>query len=227
MKTFNYIGSPLQPIDFAVQITEDGSGKRRYRTPTGQVFPSITTILSIMSEVHLAKWRKRVGDVEADKIGKYARERGDAVHNLFEQYLKNKDPKEFLPKDPMLQMLFKQIRPRLDLIDQIQIQEKPLYSNRFELAGRCDTIAEYDGVLSVIDFKGSGKEKKEEWIENYFIQAAFYAYAYFERTGIKVPQIVIMISGEIGGAQVYKEKPWKWWDKLAKIRKQYKDREGI
>ena|ERR1700675_597852 len=227
MKEFKYIGNTIQPVDYARQITENGSGKRMYATPSGVIYPSITTILNILSEDHLQKWRKRIGDKEADRIGKYSRERGDVIHDMVEKYLKNQDPKDFLPQDPMLKILFKQMRPYLDKIDLIEALETPLYSDKFKLAGRCDCIATYDGITSVIDFKGSGKEKKESWIKNYYIQASFYAAAYFERTGIWIPQIVIMITGEEGGTQIFKEKPWTWWDDLNKVRKLYKEREGI
>ena len=60
-------------------------------------------------------------------------------------------------------------------------------------AGQVDCIAEYDGKLSVIDFKTSKKKKPEAWIQNYFVQAAAYSFMFEERTNLQIPQLVIMI----------------------------------
>ena len=54
-------------------------------------------------------------------------------------------------------------------------------------------IAEYNGVLSVVDFKTSKKKKREDWIENYFVQEAAYSFMFEERTGIQIPQLVTVI----------------------------------
>ena len=64
-------------------------------------------------------------------------------------------------------------------------------------------IAEYDGVVSVIDFKTSNSDKKEEWIENYFIQGTAYAKMFTERTGIPCSQLVIFIVPDSGTPQIF------------------------
>jgi genome maintenance exonuclease 1 len=85
------------------------------------------------------------------------------------------------------------------------MQEGGLYSDNWGVAGRVDCIAEYEGKLSVIDFKTSTKEKKEEWIENYFIQGSAYCEMYEERFSGKIDQVVILIVTEDGGVQVFKK----------------------
>ena len=100
-----------------------------------------------------------------------------------------------------------------------------LHSDILRVAGTVDCIAEYNGVLSVIDFKTSRKPKREEWIEDYFIQAFFYSAAFFEMTGALPEQIVILVAirNEFD-VQVFK-KPLrdmdKYIDKLMNIMKQY------
>jgi genome maintenance exonuclease 1 len=74
------------------------------------------------------------------------------------------------------------------------------------MAGRVDCIGEYDGVLSVIDFKTATKTKKEEWIQNYFEQATAYAIMYEELYGEPIKQIVIMITTSEGEIQIFKKK---------------------
>jgi len=78
-----------------------------------------------------------------------------------------------------------------------------LYSDEYKVAGAVDMIAEYDGVVSVIDFKTSNSEKKEEWIENYFIQGTAYAKMFTERTGIPCSQLVIFIVPDSGIPQIF------------------------
>jgi len=81
-----------------------------------------------------------------------------------------------------------------------------LYSHHLKVAGRVDCIAEYDGKLSIIDFKTSSKLKEENWIKGYFMQCSAYAVMYEERTGIPVSQIVIMIAVDSEHPQVFIKK---------------------
>ena len=102
--------------------------------------------------------------------------------------------------------MFNKFRPLLDRIDNIHGQEVALYSDHLRLAGRVDCIAEYNGKLSIIDFKTAAKPKRKEWIDNYFAQAAAYAIMYEERTDIPIDQSVIMIAVEGDEPQVFIEK---------------------
>ena len=80
-----------------------------------------------------------------------------------------------------------------------------LYSHYLGLAGRVDCIAEFDGELAVIDFKTSTKEKKESYIEHYFVQETAYAAMFLERSGIEVKKIVTLIATEEGSIQVFQK----------------------
>jgi genome maintenance exonuclease 1 len=223
---FTHIGNDIQEL--AEQVTKDGSGHRLYRTPKGDTFPSITTVLNLVTEDIIAKWRKRVGDVAANKISKEALIRGSVIHEMIEKYLQNIPEVACLGGQSFNHvLLFKQLKPHLNKIDNIRAQETPLYSDLFRVAGRCDCIADYDGRLSVIDFKGANHAKNIEDIPQYFLQVSFYAYAFFERTGIKIPQVAIIMADEGGGTQVFTDKPWVWWEQLKFWRKKYEDRYGI
>jgi genome maintenance exonuclease 1 len=91
-------------------------------------------------------------------------------------------------------------------VNNIHALEIPLYSHHLKVAGRVDCIAEYDGQLSIIDFKTSSKLKEESWIKGYFMQCSAYAVMYEERTGIPVSQIVIMIAVDSEHPQVFIKK---------------------
>ena len=179
-------------------------GVRLYETPEGNHYPSITTVLSVRNKKGLHDWRKRVGDDVANYVARKAANRGTAVHHMCEDYLNNdfdeeKHKKKFLPY-----VLFNQLRESvLRKVNDIYSQEAGLYSDKYKVAGRVDCIAEYDGELSIIDFKTSSKERSDEWNESYYIQASAYAEMFEERTGIAINQVVILVVTEDGVVQEF------------------------
>lgn len=186
-------------------LTEEGNGRRLYVTPEGK-FPSITTVLGVLSRDGIAAWRKRVGETEANRISTQAARRGTNVHQMCEDYLNNElDVKKFLPHE---RAMFKGIQTCLDEhVGLVYMQEKPLYSKYLGVAGRVDCIAEWDGRLAVVDFKTAGKLKDKDHIQSYFQQAAAYCVMFEERTGIPIDKIVICIAVENeDNAQVFVEK---------------------
>ena len=181
-------------------------GKRVYEVGD-QKYPSISTICSFRNRKSIAEWRARVGAEEANKISKRATTAGTTVHSMIEDYLNNKlDIGKYADKH-LAKILFTQAKQMLARINNIHFQEAPLYSHEFAIAGRVDCIAEFDGKLSIIDFKTSSKEKKEEWVEGYFVQETGYAKMYEERSGIKVEQIVTLITCQTGDTQVFIKNP--------------------
>lgn len=184
-------------------VTEEIDGKRYYVLPNGQKFRSVTGTISDKSDKSfLNEWKARVGEEEAKKISTHASRRGTAVHSIAEKYILNEDFK----KDAIPSNLdsFLSIKPYLDQnVDNVLGIELPLYSVVLNTAGRTDLVAEYNGVLSVIDYKTSRKMKKEEWIKNYFIQSTCYAMMFEWIYKIKVPQIVIMIAVDENPPQIF------------------------
>jgi len=180
--------------------TETINKNRFYVTPEGNKYPSITTVLSGRAKEGINAWRERVGESAANRIMRAASSRGTAVHELAENYLNNEELKnqEVLPL-----FMFTQLKSELDNINNIVMQEGGLYSDKWGIAGRVDCIADYDGKLTVIDFKTSTKEKKEAWIENYFIQCTAYCEMYEERYGQAIDQIAILIVCEDGTTQTF------------------------
>lgn len=211
---FNHVQVPEIKLE---KVTLD-DGKRYYVTPEGKKYPSITTMLSYFSKDAIMEWRKKVGHEEANKISRQASSRGTKLHTIVEKYIRNEDMEI---DNPMQLELFKSILPYLNNIDNIYLQEKYLYSNHLRLAGTVDCIAEYNGKLNVIDFKTSSKPKREEWIENYFVQAAAYAIMFEERYRIPVPRITILIAVENDYPQVFTKKRDDFAGKLISMRDEY------
>lgn len=206
--------------------TESIGGKRHYVTPEGKL-PSITSVLSVLSIDSIKAWRAKVGEKEANKISTRAARRGTNVHQMCEDYINNELNKDkFLPHEIES---FLPLQKELDKsIGLVYAQEVPLYSKYLGVAGRVDLIAEWDGRLSIVDFKTSRKVKKKEWISGYFQQGAAYAVMFEERTGIPVDKIVIAmtVDGE-SDASVFVEKRDNWVSTLQETIEIYKDRYGI
>ena len=183
----------------------------RYYTVNGRPMVSITSVTSYWNKHIFVDWRKRIGEAEANRITKRATSRGTATHSLIENHLLNKEV-EF--DKPRPKMLFLQAKETLKNINNIYALEESLYSEELGVAGTVDCIAEYNGELSIIDFKTAEKPKPRDWIENYFVQAAAYACMFFERTGIPVKKLVIIMTCENGDVTVYEE-----YDKIKYMKK--------
>lgn len=183
-------------VPFVELTTETIDGKRHYVLPDGTTkLKSVTTIISEKSDkTALYEWRKRIGDEEANRISTQAARRGTSIHKIAERYVLNEE-NIFKDEMPINVETFKSIRNILDNhVDNILGVELPLYSKALKCAGRTDLVAEYDGRLSIIDFKTSRKPKKEEWIENYFIQSTVYSMMFEWTYKFSVPQIAIIIA---------------------------------
>jgi len=221
-KKFNFLDIDKNKLPKTVGKKIDGF---RFYTIDGKAYPSITTVLSIRSKEGIDKWRESIGEKVANwEMGRAAR-RGKATHTLVEQYIKNETPsiRDVLPLG-----LFRLLKPYLDQIDNIHCLETIMYSKKLTIAGQVDCIAEYNGKLSVIDFKTANKERKEDWIENYFLQTTAYSIMYEELFGKPIEQIVILLAAEDGTVQSYVREKKEYMDKLGTaIQDFYKHYESL
>jgi len=198
---FNHVDLILPKLE-----RETIDGIRYYKVPDDEELLKLVSITSVTSHFNkeiFVKWRKKVGDVEADRITKLATSRGTDMHSLTEMYLKNQD----LPSDvlPISEFLFNISKSTLKNINNIHTLEGSLYSKQLGIAGTVDCIAEYNGELAIIDFKTSKKPKPREWIEHYFVQCMAYGCMLYEITGIMVKKLVIIMACENGECVVYEE----------------------
>ncbi len=176
--------------------TQTINGQRYYLLPDGITkLKSVTTILSEkLDKTALLEWRKRVGEEEANRISAQSTRRGNSIHKIAERYVLNEE-NIYQNEMPVNVESFQPIKSALDdHVDNILGVELPLCSKALGCAGRTDLVAEYDGKVSIIDFKTSKKLKKEEWIENYFLQSTVYSMMFERIYSISVPQIVIVIT---------------------------------
>jgi genome maintenance exonuclease 1 len=194
MSRFTTLGTPydLGPIE-----REQRGSQRWYRCPNGEAYPSITTVLGHGDKPWLENWRNMLGDAKADREQKRCAQRGTAVHEMAEKYLMNdKNPTKGYKAEHA--RLFNQIKVRLNKINNIRAQELFMYSEQLRLAGTVDCIGEYDGTLSVIDFKTSNNNKDESMVQDYFLQCTAYAIMYFELFDEPIEDIAVVIAVEKG-----------------------------
>jgi genome maintenance exonuclease 1 len=179
------------------RVTEDG--KRLYATPDGKRLPSVTTVLDKTKpeekKAALNEWRRRVGVENAQKITTEAANRGTRMHTYLEDYIKQGQLKE-LGSNPfgwashaMAQTV---IEDGLVNVNEIWGVEVPLYFPSL-YAGTTDGCGLHLNEESILDYKQTNKPKKQEWIEDYYLQLVAYALAHNEVYGTNIRKGVVLM----------------------------------
>jgi genome maintenance exonuclease 1 len=191
VSTYNHI-----PTDFKQAELIERDNAHFYQTPTGEIYPSITTILhetmSIEKKEGLQNWKDQ--EIAADYITQEAATIGTETHQLIENYIN--DVRQTDEVRLLSVAHFNNLIPFLQKINDVHGTELRLYSNTMKLAGTSDCIAKYNGELSIIDYKTKRSNQKEEWMTDHFIQGTAYAQMFKELTGIEIKQVVILVSSE-------------------------------
>ena len=190
---FNHV-----PIEIGKLVQVNSKGGRYYETPTGAKYPSVTSITKLHNQESIQAWKEKVGEKVAGEISRRALARGKKIHTLAEKYLLNEGDMS----DDFSRADFGQMIPYLDKINNIHCLETQLYSDHLKTAGTVDCVGEYEGKLTVIDFKTSAKLKKREWVKDYFMQCSAYAVMYEERTGTPIERLLLIINVEDEGIQL-------------------------
>lgn len=216
MTEFNHI-----PVNFTPSELIEKDDGHYYQTPSGAIYPSITTILqktqTLEKQQSLQNWREQ--EIASDYITQEAAIIGSETHKLIENYLNGE---EIFEEFRLLsEAHFNNLLPFVNKINDIHGIELRLYSDKMKLAGTSDCIAKYDGALSVIDYKTKRSNQKEEWLTDYFIQATSYGIMFKELTGIKVKQIVILVSSEKNTRMEFIKNPDDYLDLLEQRIDQY------
>lgn len=204
--------------EFPVLQRIDSDQGRVYQTPSGDKYPSVTQVTGLLNKQFITEWRKRVGEEEANRVSTLASGRGTRIHGLCEDFLLGNP----VQPDMFDVEMWNDLKPVVDKIDNIHALESKLYSDKLQLAGTVDCIGEFDGQLSVIDFKTSKRPKDIGSIDNYFIQATAYSVMFEELTGIKVPDLTIIIGVDDAKPQIFKQKRKGFILNLVDLRQQFK-----
>jgi hypothetical protein len=193
------INLDLQRYEYPDISTITLAGRRFYAITPELAYPSITSILGhTVPEADkgwITAWKARVGQTEAERIKNAAASRGTNVHLMLERYVRGEDIKaaEFPPEHVKV---FNSLKSSLFRINTVVGQEVALFSATFEVAGRCDMIAEHNDELSIIDYKTSTNIKTEADIGDYWLQCAAYLLCHNEMYGTKIEKMVILMGVE-------------------------------
>lgn len=203
-------------------------GKRFYTTPTGFRYPSITTVLKKSNEKHIKAWIERVGAEEAEKITRRAATRGSSFHTVLENFLNNKEDYKGKAFPNVLESFYRIKDCIEENVDEIYSQEEKLYSDDLRCAGRVDLIATWNGIPSIVDFKSARSKRSEFLVYKHFLQESFYSHAWHERTGMKIEQIVTVISADgMDEPQTFIKKPESYIPEIRKLVKKFEKENKI
>ena len=200
---------------------------RLYKTPDGNLYPSVTTVFSVLENKFLDEWRARIGEEEARKITTRAARRGTFIHAMAEELLTGRAV-EVTPNAKMLYGdQWRKFKPLVEKIEECMAVEAKLYSDVLKVAGTVDCVGVWEGKPAIIDFKTSSRIKTHDSIDSYWMQCAAYSRMWFERTGQKIDDLVILMSVEDEEPLVFKDKASNWLDRFVGVRVKYKKVMGI
>jgi genome maintenance exonuclease 1 len=217
---------------------ESVEGKRLYATPDGSKVPSVTTILDktkpLEKKLALANWKKRVGEAKAQEIVTEAAGRGTRMHKFLEDYVKTGIINEpgSNPYSKQSHVMAKHvIEHGLKNVNEVWGVEVPLYYPGL-YAGTTDGCGLHLNEESILDYKQTNKPKREDWIEDYYLQLTAYALAHNEvyKTNIRKGVVLMCVSPKLNEQLVIVENPqyqefilkpsdfdyWekRWWDRV-------------
>lgn len=181
VQKFNY--QPLKRVD-------NGNG-RRYIVGESRPLVSVTTILGKTKDLtDIKAWQERIGIDEANKIKTQASNLGNGMHKNLENYILGGAMDGTFMAQALAKVIIKE---GLSKVSEVWGMEVSLYSTGL-YAGTTDLVGLHENIPSIIDFKNSLREKKKEWIEDYFLQLAAYALAHNEMFGTYINRGVVMIA---------------------------------
>lgn len=216
-----FIDHPFPVIE---QINSDNG--RRYKVPSGELYPSVTTVLSSKESPELDAWRESIGQEEARRVGARAGVKGSKVHEACENMLLGKETKWGM-FDGEARNDFSTFIPVIENISIVHAIEKQMFSDKLKVAGTVDLICEYQGKLCILDWKTSRRVKDAEEITSYFMQMSVYALMFWEHTGIAIPHLCVQMTIDGYGLKTFWETPKKWIPQFIELRNKFKEERGF
>ena len=203
----------INPIyDYQPLSRVNSNGSRHYVDPNNKKLPSVTTVLdSTKDKTFLQEWKKRVGEAQAKQISTEAAGLGTLVHTHLEKYILNED------RPTGTNLVHQMARSMSDvIIEKGLCHVNEIWGNEVSLyypdlyAGTTDLVGLYQGEPAIIDFKNTTKPKKEEWIEDYYLQTVAYALAHNAVYGTNIKRGVILMVARDNTFQLFDLKDAKF-----------------
>jgi genome maintenance exonuclease 1 len=175
------------------QVTDVDTGTRFYDFQ-GMRLPSVTTILAkTKNQEYLTAWKNKVGYEKAESIKNLSSRRGTAMHKFLESHIQGVGYDDLMPigceAKPMAEKI---IEKGFESVEEYYGSEVMLHYPGL-YAGSTDLVCVHNGLDTIVDFKQANRPKKEEWVDDYYLQIAAYAMAHDAYYGSRIRQGVIMI----------------------------------
>ena len=201
------------------QLLEQGKRDKYHQYEFGgEKYPGVSGVLGKTEDkTGLLKWKQE--EYNHEYITKESTTIGTETHELIEDYLYNRPSS--IKVDLLSQAHFDRLKIFLDKIDNIRGLEVFLYSKKLKLGGTSDCVAEYNGNLSIIDYKTKRKDQPTFFLNKHFLQSTAYAIMWEEMTGNPIHQIVILVSSRAGQLQEFIVNPDDYKDELKERITQY------
>ena len=196
IKEYHNIGKAIKYNDKYTYVDAsriEDQGTRLYDV-NGTRLPSVTTILgATKNQQFLRDWKEKVGEQEAERIKNISSRRGTAMHKFLEHYILGTGYDDLTELGQKAKaMAQKVIEIGLAPVEEYYGSEVTLYYPGL-YAGSTDLVCLHNGKDTIVDFKQANKPKREDWIEDYFMQIAAYCMAHDYVHNSKIEQGVIMV----------------------------------
>jgi predicted RecB family nuclease len=171
----------------------------RVYVKNGVQYPSVTSVLEVVRQPQLERWRGRVGNEEADRIAKEAADIGTGIHNLCAQA-----DTVFMTTGKVSLSIFDYApKPVVSYVnwlntyvEEIYLSEATLFSEQYRFAGTVDLVAKLKGdkTYGVFDKKTT----KRIWPQM-GMQLGGYRQALKETTGLVADKLAIIHMNPVTG----------------------------
>ena len=198
---------------------------QRHYDVGNEKLPSVTTILAATESdekrAAIAKWKVRVGEVEAERVKNTAATRGTSMHSYLEHYIAGQGLLDLTTEGVEAQKMADVIKDKgFGDLEEIWGSECVLYYPEL-YAGQTDLCGIYQGRESIVDFKQSNKPKREEYIGDYYLQMVAYAMAHDAIYNTQIEQGVILMCTPdlyfqkfvINGSR-FRQYKWEWLQRV-------------
>lgn len=189
-----------EPLDYSDLIRVDTPQGRKYTTPEGRSYISVTTLLNSLADPGIERWEANVGPERAEAIRKYSTDRGTFVHHQIEQRIRQ--PNYIFEQTNHTHMADAVWNYLANNCTKCIASEIPLYSDKLQLAGTCDFIGEINEKVRVVDFKTAKYPKDLDHLHKYHLQLSFYSWMLYDRYRINAPDLIVVIATEIRDLQI-------------------------
>ena len=153
----------------------------------------------------LERWRKKVGDEEADRIVAESISIGKSMHQYLENSILKFSNVKYQNHPPIINPVFHpfhNIACKLgatlleqglkNRLEEVWGRESHVYYEHF-FRGVVDCVGIYEGEPCIVDFKQKRKMPQRQYIEDYFMQVAAYGICHNYMTGTKIKKGVVLI----------------------------------